>query len=306
MKPALSQFPHISSYPVLLLAGFFFGWLLVRFRARRCGLRGADIDNLALLLPLAGLFGARLFARLFYEKAPWLEALQVWKGDGLVFYGGFIGGVLAVLIYGWLRRIRLLALADCFAPAVPLGLAFGRIGCFLAGCCWGDLCVDPSQLAVLRNPVIVEQVRTFPSFSPRDFPLAVRFPARSEAARQHVKLGLIPPNAAASLPVHPVQLYEAALALLLCLLLDRASRNAHPELVSLAMLSGYAWIRFCTEFFRADNKLNGAGLTFSQGVSLWIAAFCLLVLLLRAARNSIARKRGPAAAVPYTPHPASG
>src|SRR5688572_20687628 len=103
MKPALLLYPHISSYPVLLLLGFFFGWLLARARADRYGIFRREIDNISLLLPLAGLFGARLFARLFYAKLPPLEALKVWEGDGLVFYGGFLFGALAVILYGSFR-----------------------------------------------------------------------------------------------------------------------------------------------------------------------------------------------------------
>ena len=65
MKPALLLYPHISSYPVLLLLGFFFGWLLARGRAQWFGIEKRHLDNIALVLPIAGLFGARFFARLF-------------------------------------------------------------------------------------------------------------------------------------------------------------------------------------------------------------------------------------------------
>ena len=304
MKPALVQFPHISSYPVLLLLGFFFGWLLARSRAKRFSLAGSHLDNIALLLSVAGLFGARLFARLFYEKAPFLEALQVWKGDGLVFYGGFIFGMLAVFAYGFIRRVPLIRLADCLAPSVALGLAFGRVGCFLAGCCWGDVCVEPSRLSAIDDPAAVARIQTLPALSPPGSPFAVTFPARSDVTEQHIKLGLISTGSQRSLPVHPVQLYEAVLAAILSALLHFASRGpSAPGLASIALLLGYAFIRFCTEFFRADNKLYAGDFTFSQTVSLWMAAACLLLL---AARKLIRRAPAPAAAVPYKPHPASG
>ena len=57
MKPALFLYPHVSSYPVLLLSGFFCGWLLARSRARFYGILPRDLDNICLLLPIAGLFG---------------------------------------------------------------------------------------------------------------------------------------------------------------------------------------------------------------------------------------------------------
>src|SRR4051794_756581 len=141
MKPTLLFYPHVSSYGVMMLLGFVAGWLLARSRASRYGIFKNHLDNLALVLPLAGLFGARLFARLFYAKLPLLEALKVWEGDGLVFYGGFIFGIASVIAYGLAKKVNLVALMDCCAPSVALGLAFGRVGCFLGGCCFGDVCV---------------------------------------------------------------------------------------------------------------------------------------------------------------------
>src|ERR1041385_3508455 len=103
-----------------------------------------------------------------------------------------------------------------FAPGLALGLAFGRVGCFMAGCCWGDLCVEPSALSKVPPAVTPWQIQTFASLSPSHFPLAVRFPPNAGAFEQHRHLGLISADATASLPVHPVQLYEACLALILC------------------------------------------------------------------------------------------
>ena len=304
MKPALFAFPHISSYPVLLLLGFFFGWLLARSRRRWFGVDGRHIDNISLILSIAGLVGARFFARLFYEKVPVFEAIQVWKGDGLVFYGGLALSVAAVFAYGWVRRVNLVRFADCLAPSVALGLAFGRVGCFLAGCCWGDVCVSTAQLAAIDEPAVLARIHTIPAISSSAWPGAVTFPARSDIAKQHVKLGLLAAGSERSLPVHPVQLYEAGLAAGLCVLLHLASRGkVPPGLTSIALLLGYACIRFGTEFLRADNRIYAGEFTFSQVVSLWIAAFCVLLLAARKVRR---RVPVPEAAAPYTPHPASG
>jgi phosphatidylglycerol---prolipoprotein diacylglyceryl transferase len=249
MKPALLLYPHISSYPVLLLLGFFFGWLLARSRARFYGIAARDLDNICLLLPLAGLFGARFFARLFYAKLPLFEALKVWEGDGLVFYGGFLFGVGAVLLYGFVRRMRLSNLVDCVAPSVALGLACGRIGCFLAGCCWGDACVDRAQLAAIQDAQVRQRIQTIPAISQPAWPFAVRFPQRSDAYKQHEKLGLLEAANSRSLPVHPVQLYEALLSAGLCVFLCIRSKYArHRGDVALEMLVGYAVIRFATEY----------------------------------------------------------
>jgi phosphatidylglycerol:prolipoprotein diacylglycerol transferase len=288
MKPALLLYPHISSYPVLLLLGFFFGWLLARWRADRYGILRRDLDNLCLLLPIAGLFGARLFARLFYAKLPLLEALKVWEGDGLVFYGGFLFGALGTLLYGAVRRMNLVKLVDCVAPSVAVGLAFGRVGCFLAGCCWGDVCINHSQLASSSDPVAIARIHTLPQISPGGFPLAVEFPKKSDIYKQHARLNLVGPKSTKSLPVHPVQLYEAVLASLLALYLVKRSRIARPGDVALMMLVGYAVIRFGTEFLRADNKVYAFGMTFSQVVSVYILLGCALIASIRFAlfRNS--------------------
>lgn len=302
MKPALLLYPHISSYPVLLLLGFFFGWLLARSRANFFGIEKRHLDNIALILPIAGLFGARFFARLFYAKLGFWEALKVWEGDGLVFYGGFIFGAASVLAYGITRRVRLLPLLDCLAPSIALGLAFGRIGCFMAGCCWGDACLSSNQAANISELQVRQRIQTLPSISTASMPLAVQFPARSAPFKQHLQYGLVPLGATFSAPVHPVQLYESALALALCGLLHFARRR-RPGGITIAFLLGYAFIRFCTEFLRADNQLAYWGLTFSQTVSLGIAALALICLWVRArAPKSLV----PAAPTPCKPHPAIG
>jgi phosphatidylglycerol:prolipoprotein diacylglycerol transferase len=281
MKPALLLYPHISSYPVLLLLGFFFGWALARRRARLFKIDPKHLDNVILILPLASLFGARFFARLFYAKVGFLEALKFWEGDGLVFYGGFLFGAASVVAYALARRIKLLSLCDCVAPSVALGLAFGRIGCFLAGCCWGDLCVDSARLHNISDTKVIAQIYTLPALSRGSWPFAVRFPAGSDTFKQHVKYGLISKSDEVSLPVHPVQLYEAAAAALLAAFLHFRVRWNNPGDTALALLLGYAAIRFGTEYLRADNKVFGWSLTFSQVASIEIAIAATLLWAVR-------------------------
>lgn len=297
MKPVLFAHPYIDSYPVLLLLGFFFGWLFARMRARGAGLHTAHIDNLGLIAALAGLAGGRFFARFFYAHLSFWESLKLWKGEGLIFYGGFLVAAAAVIVYVVAFKLPLLKWLDCIAPSVAVGLAFGRIGCFLAGCCWGDVCVDSGQLTGIQNLEARQRLQTIPVLSPAHFPLAVSFPAGSDPYNQHLKWGLIRAQATRSLPVHPVQLYESALAFLLTFLLWKAWSRPHRDgEISLALLLAYAFIRFCMEFFRADNSLNDWNLTFSQMVSLWIAAFCLLLLGLRFVADRTSMLRMPPAA----------
>lgn len=277
MKPALLLYPHISAYPVLLLLGFLFGWLLGRARGPRYGILRRDLDNIALILPIAGLLGARFFARLFYAKVPLVEALKVWEGDGLVFYGGFIFSVATILMYGILRKLPMVRLLDCLAPSAALGLAFGRVGCFLAGCCWGDVCASGGQLAGVTDAEVLRRIQTVPSISQSGWPLAVQFPQKSVPYKQHVKLGLVTGGEVKSMPVHPVQLYEAVLAAGLCIYLAMRRAGHKPGSIALSMLVGYALIRFGTEFLRADNKSYQLGLTFSQVVSVYLLIGSALV-----------------------------
>lgn len=299
MKPALHFLLYVDSYSLMMMLGFLGGWLLARSRARTYSIRPAQIDNLSLLLPIAGLFGARLFARLFYAKLPLFEALKFWKGDGLVFYGGFIFCIGVVVGYAWMRKIKLISLMDCLAPSVAVGLAFGRIGCFLGGCCWGDVCVTPAQLETLQNPAAIHRIYTFPTISQPGWPFAVTFPKGSEIYKQHRELGLISETSSRSLPVHPVQLYEAALAALLAFGVHRYSRHPKkPGNASLALLLGYAFIRFGTEFLRADNKIYAWGMTFSQVVSVWIVVASATIILVRALFSKSMPAEPPAPIVP--------
>src|SRR5688500_8317797 len=298
MKPALFLYPHVSSYPVLLLLGFFFGWLLARSRAERYGVRKSDLDNIVLILPLTGLFGARLFARLFYAKLPFLEALKVWEGDGLVFYGGFILCVAAILIYGAFRHMNLVNLTDCLAPSVALGLAFGRVGCFMAGCCWGGVLVDRAQLAAVNDPAVVQRIQTIPPISQSGWPMAVQFPQRSDIYKQHARHNLVSASATKSLPVHPVQLYEALLAAGLCAYLALRRTPRGPGDIALMLLVGYAVIRFGTEFLRADNKLYALGMTFSQVVSVYILLGSVAIAGSRALLRMQTLASGPKVAQP--------
>jgi phosphatidylglycerol:prolipoprotein diacylglycerol transferase len=298
MKPALFTYPYVASYSTMMLLGFVAGWWLARRRGPLFGIAPKHLDNVGLLLPVAGLFGARFFARLFYAKVSFLEALRFWEGDGLVFYGGFLFCIGTIVVYGVVRRLNLVKLCDCLAPSAALGLAFGRVGCFLGGCCWGDLCVDKVTLAKVE-PVTVQQIHTIPAISRPGWVTAVRFPPKSEPFKQQVKLGLIGLDAMASLPVHPVQLYEAALAAALTWVLHRKLKGRKtPGSASLGLLIGYAVIRFLMEYLRADNTPYAFGLTISQVISVEILLFCGVAVVARLVlRRKDEAKRAVAQAV---------
>ncbi|HYE32217.1 MAG TPA: prolipoprotein diacylglyceryl transferase family protein [Methylomirabilota bacterium] len=286
MHPRLSEYPHISSYSAMLVLGYFLAFLLTRARAKRAGLEPRHIDNLGLMLLLAGVAGARLFSRAFeMPNVQGLDVLKLWEGGGLVFYGGFIASSVVCVTYVLVNRLPFLKALDAFAPGVLVGLSVGRIGCFLAGCCWGDVCLDRAFVErTIQDPQRVFQVQTLPALSPEGFALAVQFPARAEAARQHQRLGLIPAGSARSAPVHASQLYEAALAALAAWLLHVFTKtNQGSGRAAGLLLLSYAIIRFAIEFVRADNSPRYWGMTLSQVVSLFMigAAFAIALCRMR-------------------------
>jgi len=104
--------------------------------------------NLILLCTIFGIVGARLFYVLFYEWDYYsLHPLQIiWQQGGLaglVWYGGFAGGLLAAIIYVRRQQLDFWKLADLFAPYMALAYAIVRVGCFLNGCCYGKACALP-------------------------------------------------------------------------------------------------------------------------------------------------------------------
>jgi phosphatidylglycerol---prolipoprotein diacylglyceryl transferase len=276
--------PVIGTYSFCLLLGLLAGYFVARFNARRIGMERRHIDNITLLVAITGFAGARLFSWLFYFPpgySLWQAFLE--PGGGLVFYGGVVGGLLSAIAYGLFSRVSLVALLDVLAAPLAVGLAFGRIGCFMAGCCWGDVCVDQSQLAALPAAAVRYQIDTVPWLSSAHFPLAVRFPIDCGALNQHIALGLLPPTATESLPVHPVQLYESTLAFLLAFYLQRRFRHRKwAGEVFCWFFGGYGVIRFSMEFLRADNAPIYFGLTLSQVISLIGLAACAIIFAIHA------------------------
>jgi phosphatidylglycerol:prolipoprotein diacylglycerol transferase len=135
----------VRGYGVMLLAGITAGVGMAMYRARQGGLDHEVILSLAIWLVICGVIGARLFYVVEYwdeefsHRGPrdmLLKILNVPAG-GLVIYGGFIGAAIGFIAFARKHKLPLLAMADLVAPSLMVGLALGRIGCFLNGCCYG-------------------------------------------------------------------------------------------------------------------------------------------------------------------------
>lgn len=245
----------IHWYGVFMALAFLTGfasWVAV---GRREGRNAQFVSDLIFWVMVAGILGGRVayvVADLPYFLANPTHILAIWEG-GLIYYGGFIGAILAVFIFGRRRHIPLRVLLDFSITSLPLAHAIGRIGCFLNGCCFGDLCS--------RWP-------------------AIAFPAASAPWSRHLDLGLITRDAALSLPVHPVQLYEAIWNLAIypiLLLLFRYRRR--DGLVTGAYFILYPLGRFLLEFLRGTERLHAGPISAAQAISLGLMAIGLLFLL---------------------------
>ncbi len=150
-------------HPVLITIGSFtvYSWgamLAVAVLAAIWGIgrlarrEGYD-DNLAMdlviLSVLAGLIGARLAYFIIYDWQNFIvNPLVLFKIgpngiEGMIWYGAFIGGLIAFGIYVWKKRLSFWKIADMFSPYLALGYALVRIGCFLRGCCYGNITDSP-------------------------------------------------------------------------------------------------------------------------------------------------------------------
>jgi phosphatidylglycerol:prolipoprotein diacylglycerol transferase len=245
----------INLYGVMLALGFLAALLSWRLLGRREGRDLAFCSDLLFWIMVSGVLGARAayVAANFgaFRDNRW-SMLYLHEG-GLVFYGGFLGSLAAVLVFARWRRERILPLLDFIVTAVPLGHAFGRIGCFLRGCCFGRIW---------------------------DGALAVRFPAWSDPWCVQVNHGRILRTAPLSQPVHPVQLYEAAFNVVLYLALMWAyRRRTRDGLIASAYLLTYPVARFWVEEFRGDERLRWLGVDVAQWVSLGLFLFGVVLLI---------------------------
>ena len=147
MMPFIKIYQYsIPSYWLMCMLGLLASCILLYARRRRFNIAADDTLHIVLF----GVIGAMIGAKTLYlitiapellrhaSEIDWsYRTIELLFSGGYVFYGGLIGGFLAAAVYCCRYRISLRAAADFYAPALPLFHVFGRIGCFLAGCCWG-------------------------------------------------------------------------------------------------------------------------------------------------------------------------
>ena len=162
MKPVLVEIGGfaIYSYGVMLSLALLVCSLGLLKQASREKFNPDHVLEAVIAAALAGLVGSRLlyvFLNWGLYQGQWIKILFTRSG-GLSFYGAFIGGLIAILAWCRYRKLDFLKLTDLMAPYLALGYAFGRIGCFLNGCCYGKVSTVPWALPasavdnLLRHP----------------------------------------------------------------------------------------------------------------------------------------------------------
>ncbi len=158
----------IRLYGLMIGVGFLLGIYLASRRAKKEGINPDRILDMGVYLLLAAILGSRLFYVLLnlreFSANPF-DAFAIWKG-GLVFYGGLLAAVPVGIWYVKRHSLPVWKTADITAPFIALAHAFGRLGCFFAGCCYGapcggSICItfsDPHSLAPLGTPLYPTQL----------------------------------------------------------------------------------------------------------------------------------------------------
>lgn len=271
MHPYLGNQDWLTAYGLFLIIALTTCWWLARRAAARLGVDPSHID---FALPLAFIVGAACVA--------------VFTGPRIRLYPLVFGCTGALFAYSLVTKISFRTLLDVFAVPAIAAIAIQRIGCFLAGCCWGDVAVHDGWLDVIAGTGLGHQLQTLRWASGGWVVTAIQFPAGSLAWEQHVAAGLVTADAFRSLPVHPTQLYETVLLVLLIPLLRGAGRRGMPSgSVALAAFAAYGVVRFVLEFLRADNLIFVGNLTLPQVTSAALAGLALLLLKLNL--DSVAR-----------------
>jgi phosphatidylglycerol---prolipoprotein diacylglyceryl transferase len=290
MLPTLFSLPTpwgdrpVYAFGALLGLSLVVGLPIVRALAARQSGPGPELVSTAYLVAVvSGLCGARLLYRL-ENRALFAQAGRSWFaiGDGgMTAYGGFLGGLLGVTLYFTAKRQSMLSFADASVPALALGTALTRLGCYLYGCDFGTLLPGSA-------PAWLKWLGSFPRWRFGQGALD-----GSPAFLYHVDRYGLSHDATRSLPVHPTQLYESVAGLLLLVLAAWLwKRRTFSGQVFLGSALGYGVSRFLLEYLRdGPDRALRFGFSTAQLISMAVVPICALsyVALRGAGRRDSAR-----------------
>jgi phosphatidylglycerol:prolipoprotein diacylglycerol transferase len=130
-------FISIHGYGLMIGIGILCALVTAGKRAKKKGLDADFVYSLGVVALIFGFIGAKLLYCIVEMNAFFNEPMRILSGSGFVLYGGIIGGILAAIMYCKSKRVNFFQYFDLTVPSVALAQGFGRIGCFLAGCCYG-------------------------------------------------------------------------------------------------------------------------------------------------------------------------
>lgn len=232
----------VTGYGIMLMAAFLIaGWVFAKSLARE-GLEPTIAWDSVVVAVIGGLVGGKIYYAVLMKDWSALTS----RG-GLVWYGGFIGGVAAVAAYMWWKKHGIPRMSDLVAPALAAGYSIGRVGCFLVGDDYGV-------------PTSVPWGVSFPMGSP---------PTSARMLTQEFGVQLPPGTPPETIfAVHPTQLYEVFIAFAIFVLLWRMQRHGHARGwlfgIYLALMG---MERLFVEIFRAKDDRFVGPFTLAQLIS---------------------------------------
>ncbi len=316
MHPELFEIPFIhltvKSYGLMMVIAFLAAVFVIRRLSRNITPNPQLITNAALYSLIAGVVGARLFYVIHhfnqFQGRP-LSVFAIWQG-GLELLGGVLLAITVIIFYLRYHKLPVRRYLDILAIGLMLALMFGRIGCFLNGCCFGK----PTNLPwAVRFPYgsyayysqiypNLERNRPQPQLElPEEFfSYYYKDDKRSYGLKPYEDLTreqkyMVDKGLYRCLSVHPTQLYSSVNGAVLCLMLylfwRRAQKTGNrllskPGQIFSLMFILYGITRFFIEFLRDDNPFEYAwwavyrGGTVSQNLGIYMAIFGLLLMLI--------------------------
>ncbi|MBO5761564.1 MAG: prolipoprotein diacylglyceryl transferase [Lentisphaeria bacterium] len=247
----------IHWYGICIAAGFLAALCILQYKRNYARMDKEQIFDIALIAIFGGIGGARLFyvIQFFHQFSGNLWNVFRIDQGGLVFYGGFLTALVILFIYAKIKKLSFARILDMYAPAIAIGHAFGRVGCFLQGCCFGKPC-------------------SWGVVYPGNSAPAERFPDYLSPVKNVIEG--IP-----SIPLAPVQLIEAAGNIVLCVFLLKLFKYVKKTgQIAAAYFAMYGIMRFLLEFFRGDHTDTILGVTPSQFIGLFIMLPCGLICYL--------------------------
>src|ERR1041385_1654091 len=250
----IGNFP-VTTYGIFLAVGMLLALIIAARLGQRDGLSRERIYDIGLWTLIGGLVGSKILM-FFTEDNVQVFSLDFQRSGG-VYYGGFLGGFIALALLIRFYGLPFWEVGDAFSPGVGLGPAFGRQGCFSAGCCWGKATT---------------------------LPWGVHF---TEAGHEYTGVPIYGPDGS-DLYLHPTQLYESFIMLAvfgLLYIFHKANKFDGQVLIAYAII--YAIVRFTIEFIRDDPRgdlwglTTMTGLSTSQMLSLLVAVGAIVLMILR-------------------------